>query len=152
MLCLVRSPTAKYPEIGRVGGQALLLRAGRLTSRILMKPLCQRCNKRPVKARGNGKWRPVCGVCHGFKANKTRPSRRRHHLKWRKGKPRKSYRKIITGTCSKCGFKAVDLCQMDVDHIDGNHSNNSSTNLQEICANCHRLKTKLNKDYLKVHA
>lgn len=48
--------------------------------------------------------------------------------------------------CEKCGFKAVDRCQLDIDHIDGNHDNNDPTNHQVLCANCHRLKTKLSKD------
>ena len=51
--------------------------------------------------------------------------------------------------CEKCGFVAVDPCQLDVDHIDGNHKNNDPSNLQTLCANCHRLKTVKNKDYLK---
>jgi 5-methylcytosine-specific restriction endonuclease McrA len=48
-----------------------------------------------------------------------------------------------------CGFVPVHSCQLDVDHIDGNRNNNDLANLQTLCANCHRLKTKLNKDYLK---
>lgn len=43
--------------------------------------------------------------------------------------------------CSKCGFIAEHRCQLDVDHIDGNNSNNDVMNLQTLCANCHRLKT-----------
>lgn len=40
-------------------------------------------------------------------------------------------------------------CQLDVDHIDGNHSNNKLSNLQTLCANCHRLKTHLAGDTLQ---
>lgn len=43
--------------------------------------------------------------------------------------------------CENCGFIPIDKCQLDVDHIDGNHSNNNLENLQTLCANCHRLKT-----------
>lgn len=43
--------------------------------------------------------------------------------------------------CEICGFIAIHSCQLDIDHIDGNHKNNSENNLQTICANCHRLKT-----------
>jgi 5-methylcytosine-specific restriction endonuclease McrA len=35
---------------------------------------------------------------------------------------------------------------LDVDHKDGKHKNNSEDNLQTLCANCHRLKTKRNKE------
>jgi 5-methylcytosine-specific restriction endonuclease McrA len=51
--------------------------------------------------------------------------------------------------CEFCGFKAIHPVQIDVDHIDGNHDNNEPSNLQSLCANCHRLKTILNKDYEK---
>ena len=50
-------------------------------------------------------------------------------------------------SCSMCGFKAKNKIQLDVDHIDGNHTNNHESNLQVICANCHRLKTYENKDW-----
>jgi len=49
--------------------------------------------------------------------------------------------------CDFCGFVPVNPCQLDVDHIDGDHKNNSPSNLQTLCANCHRLKTYLNKDW-----
>ena len=49
--------------------------------------------------------------------------------------------------CTICGFEAKNRIQMDVDHIDGNHTNNDESNLQLLCANCHRLKTYENKDW-----
>lgn len=49
--------------------------------------------------------------------------------------------------CEFCGFVALHPCQLDVDHIDGDHSNNEKSNLQTLCANCHRLKTVLNEDW-----
>ena len=51
--------------------------------------------------------------------------------------------------CEYCGFIPTHKCQLDVDHIDGDRSNNHPSNLQTLCANCHRLKTHLNNDYLK---
>lgn len=50
--------------------------------------------------------------------------------------------------CECCGFIPVHTCQLDVDHIDGNHKNNEASNLKTLCANCHRLKTLINKDWL----
>ena len=49
--------------------------------------------------------------------------------------------------CEYCNFKALHSCQLDVDHIDGDHANNETDNLQTLCANCHRLKTYANKDW-----
>jgi 5-methylcytosine-specific restriction endonuclease McrA len=43
------------------------------------------------------------------------------------------------------------MVQLDVDHIDGNRSNNELSNIQTLCANCHRLKTKQNQDWKKKH-
>jgi hypothetical protein len=57
--------------------------------------------------------------------------------------PWRSHKKEV---CELCGFIPVHICQLDVDHIDGNNSNNEESNLQTLCANCHRLKTHLNKD------
>src|SRR5688572_24846652 len=47
--------------------------------------------------------------------------------------------------CEICGFIPVDRCQMDRDHINGNHKDNEPDNIQILCANCHRLKTKINQ-------
>jgi 5-methylcytosine-specific restriction endonuclease McrA len=56
------------------------------------------------------------------------------------------YRRLKKDSCGCCGFVPVHPAQLDVDHIDGNHANNSPDNLQTLCANCHRLKTVLNGD------
>lgn len=50
--------------------------------------------------------------------------------------------------CASCGFEAQHPSQMDIDHIDGNKGNTCLTNFQTLCANCHRLKTHMNRDYL----
>lgn len=55
----------------------------------------------------------------------------------------RQYRLYKQSVCAFCGFVPIDPCQLDVDHIDGNHNNNSIDNLQTLCANCHRLKTKM---------
>lgn len=62
-------------------------------------------------------------------------------INWRcKRLQQHSYRKYKKTYCEKCGFTG-HRCQLDVDHIDGNHNNNDIGNLQTLCANCHRLKT-----------
>ena len=57
-----------------------------------------------------------------------------------------TYRKHKGTQCESCNFIALDPCQLDIDHVDGNHSNDDVSNLITLCANCHRLKSKLNKD------
>lgn len=51
--------------------------------------------------------------------------------------------------CERCGFIPEDLVQLDIDHINGDRTNNDSSNLQTLCANCHRLKTKAFDDWNK---
>ena len=63
-------------------------------------------------------------------------------------KPHVAYKNHNELKCVGCGFVPEHPSQLDVDHIDGDSSNNSPDNLQVLCANCHRLKTHLNKDYL----
>ncbi len=47
--------------------------------------------------------------------------------------------------CEICGFIALNECQLDVHHLDNNHANNEESNLQTLCANCHRLVTVMSK-------
>lgn len=54
---------------------------------------------------------------------------------------RTEYIKHKKTTCQKCGFIPQHPVQLDVDHMDGNVSNNDPSNLMTLCANCHRLKT-----------
>lgn len=50
--------------------------------------------------------------------------------------------------CDKCGFKAENPVQLDVDHKDNNPANNDPSNLWTLCKNCHVLKTKVNRDWV----
>lgn len=63
-----------------------------------------------------------------------------------KEKPRQPWAEHKKDHCERCGFIAEDPCQLDVDHKDGDNANNDPSNYQTLCANCHRLKTKLNRD------
>jgi 5-methylcytosine-specific restriction endonuclease McrA len=103
----------------------------------------------------------LCGVCGTvkikprYKLNKSGLMTYRCKNKYKKMKQKarlqkeRPYVKSKKDRCESCGFIAVHSSQLDVDHIDGNRSNNNESNLQTLCANCHRLKTYLNKDYLK---
>jgi 5-methylcytosine-specific restriction endonuclease McrA len=42
--------------------------------------------------------------------------------------------------CERCGFIPLHPRQLDVHHLDGNKANNDLSNLQTLCANCHRLE------------
>ena len=62
--------------------------------------------------------------------------------------PYKKYRKRY---CENVDGRLGNMCtatiidyeyQLEVDHIDDNHDNNNPNNLQTLCANCHRIKTK----------
>ena len=66
----------------------------------------------------------------------------------RRAKNRRPYIVFKKGFCEECGFIPKHRCQLDVDHIDGNNKNNEESNLQTLCANCHRLKTYIKKDWL----
>jgi hypothetical protein len=95
-----------------------------------MRPDCIDCGK-PAGSKGGGRWHRRCGLCHKAKYNMLNLA----------------YTLAKKEVCELCGFKPINKCQLDVDHIDGNRQNNSDDNLQTLCANCHRLKTYLNADW-----
>lgn len=102
-----------------------------------IKGICVLCNINLQQSKGQIKnktiYRSLCTSC----------SKKRHNM-YALGF---EYRKYKENCCSICNFIPIHSCQLDVDHIDGNHKNNNIDNLQTLCANCHRLKTVMNKDY-----
>lgn len=102
--------------------------------------LCVKCGNNPQKSKGNGKYKPICSPC----------DKRVNESKSRNKRIEKYKRPYITfkkNSCERCGFIPEHSCQLDVDHIDGNHKNNEESNLQTLCANCHRLKTYQKQDW-----
>lgn len=93
--------------------------------------------------------RPSCKYC-GCPAAKKRLNKlgiQIYHAQCRKCMgDRSPYRRYKKTYCEICGFEG-HYCQLDVDHKDGDHTNNDPSNLQTLCANCHRLKTWKNKDW-----
>ena len=74
-------------------------------------------------ANGEVTWKSTCGSC------------------------RYEARKHKKDNCENCGI-SKDIASLEVDHIDGNRSNNDKKNLQTLCTKCHIAKTIKNKDYL----
>lgn len=98
-----------------------------------MKKLCELCGVNVARSKGKNvkgdtKFSNICSPCHD-----------KPWIRFRKKK------------CENCGFIPSHICQLDVDHIDGDKSNNSEENLKTLCANCHRLKTQIGKDFLNKH-
>lgn len=122
---------------------------GRIVNDPKEKGKCLICNKNKQRKRGpsdnsaSGEvtYNGICQSCHEAKIksnkNSNRSSNRGKKLKYRKHKKNK---------CEKCGFTPKHKCQLDVDHIDNDHNNNDPSNLQTLCANCHRLKTQKERE------
>ena len=98
-----------------------------------MTAICRICGPTELRKRSprpNGKPRYVCA-----RGLKRWPNRSSAYY---------AYRRVKADRCSRCGFVADDPCQLDVNHKNGDHSDNRPENLETLCANCHRLVTKRN--------
>lgn len=107
----------------------------------LVRGLCVVCGvkKQRSKTRSGRKvYLSCCTVCYN----------KRWKQKKYKAKDKRPYVHIHQKKkdCEACHFVALHPCQLDIDHIDGNHNNNEPSNLQTLCSNCHRLKT-----YIQIH-
>lgn len=99
--------------------------------------ICVVCNKNVQKSKVGGKYRAICSPCDK-KRHKTETARKT--ARRASAKQKRPYRQYVESTCSRCGFVAEHICQMDVHHKDHNHENDDPTNLVTLCANCHRLE------------
>ena len=52
-------------------------------------------------------------------------------------------------TCQGCGLRNDTKGFLDIDHTDGDMTNNKIENLNLLCPNCHRFKTIKNKENIK---
>jgi hypothetical protein len=101
---------------------------------IMNRPICIKCKSNVCKKNGffkngNPKYKKYCNPCEHkiYNINII------------------TYRSYKKQECEKCGFVPIHRCQLDVDHIDNNHSNDDISNLQTLCANCHRLKSHVHR-------
>ena len=96
------------------------------------RPLCQECHSKPAAynyRRGDKLYyRKKCDSCIR-KSNSSTIST----PAWQ----RSGYTK--RNSCEMCGFNAQHPYQLDVHYVDGNMSNNNTSNLKTVCANCNRL-------------
>lgn len=83
-------------------------------------------------------------VAKGFKNHVDYTNSKHPYLKWRK-----EYCENIDGRLGYiCTSTIVWLGQLDVDHKDGDPSNNAEKNCQTLCKCCHAYKTNQEKDWL----
>ena len=101
------------------------------------------CNKKVTSC--GTRWRPFCSRCH--RANYKNTKLPEGVIAYRTGK--------CVNSDGRLGFPcAIDynkatwaIGMTEIDHIDGNHLNNTIENTQELCSMCHSRKGKLAGDF-----
>jgi hypothetical protein len=96
----------------------------------MIRKTCKYCGK-PATRKSAWKYSRVCSSC-----------------KKHKSEVGVAYLMHRGDRCEQCGFIPIHPCQLSVDHVDGDRTNNALSNLRTLCHNCHALKTHLSKDYL----
>lgn len=96
--------------------------------------ICAHCAITPARPNGRTKlgytrWGKYCNDCH----------RAHYDVRYKHMREKRS-------SCDSCGFIAQDLCQLDLVYMDGNTRNRRLANLRTLCANCHRLWIKTNRN------
>ncbi len=92
--------------------------------------LCMNCGISFQKEIRSKLYTTYDSLCHGCRSQKTRCD---GNL-------------IKKEVCSSCG--STEIHRLEVDHIDGNPNNNDKDNLQVLCSDCHKAKTKRNRDFI----
>ena len=87
---------------------------------------------------GLPRYGPRCGRCgtRNYRARLVARGGRRI-----RDESERSYTKHRKDSCEGCGFVPNTPNQLEVDHINGNHKDNSPENLWTLCSNCHKEKT-----------
>lgn len=109
------------------------------TNSVMNRPLCIECKKNFARINyRSGGFMPRCDSCSRSPESRRKRMDKKIIEQAVRLRPWIVYKKE---SCEHCGFIPEHACQLDVDHIDGNKSNNDPSNLMTLCANCHRLKT-----------
>jgi hypothetical protein len=94
----------------------------------------------PADNAGNGKWHLLCSMHHRAKyQHKNGNTSYKGH--------KKDFCENVDGRLNfKCTSTILIKAQLEVDHIDGDKTNDNPTNFQTLCCCCHRYKTNVNGD------